>query len=174
MLVTVAAIAGTPAASLAAIKSKESGVRLTSKTITVSRATVRKNLVGISADGIFKFKHANGALARLKAGKVMLLQGSDALIITRIAHSHGKLLVHTKPAALTDVISKGQISFSGAPNFHHAVLSKIVEPPAPKPRLTSPRRAIRMSAARQVRPGPRLPRPRHSRRRAPHRRSATR
>ena len=132
VLVTLAAIAGSPAVGVAAIKSKESGVRLTSKTVTVSRATVRKNLIGISPDGIFKFKHAAGALARLKARKVMLLQGSDALIITRIAHSHGNLLVHTKPAALTDVISKGQISFSGAPNFHHAVLSKIVAPPSAK------------------------------------------
>ena len=87
----------------------------------------------------------------------MLLQGSDALIITRIAHSRGKLLVHTKPAALTDVISKGQISFSGAPNFHHAVLSKIVEPPSTKasadfaapsyPYVGSPPTATRASAA---------------------------
>jgi hypothetical protein len=119
-------------ASAASIKSRESGVRFTSKTITVSRATVRKNLIGISADGIFKFKHAAGPLAKLKRGKVMLLQGSDALLVTGIAHSHGKLLVDTKPAAITDVISQGHIAFSGAPDFHKAVLSKIVAPVSAK------------------------------------------
>lgn len=118
-----------PLASAASIKSRESGVRFTSKTITVSRATVRKNLIGISADGIFKFEHAAGPLAKLKRGKVMLLQGSDALLVTGIAHSHGKLLVDTKPAAITDVISQGHIAFSGAPDFHQAVLSKIVACP---------------------------------------------
>jgi hypothetical protein len=119
-------------ASAAPVKSRESGIRFTSKTITVSRAIVRKNLVGISADGIFKFKHAAGPLAKLKRGKVMLLQGSDALLVTTIGHSRGKLLVSTKPAAITDVISKGHIAFSGVPNFHNAVLSKIVEPVSAK------------------------------------------
>jgi hypothetical protein len=132
----LAALAGlgclSASASAASVKSKESGVRFTSKTITVSRAIVRKNLVGISADGIFKFKHAAGPLAKLKRGKVMLLQGSDALLVTSIGHSHGKLLVHTKPAMITDVISKGHIAFSGVPNFHNAVLSKIVEPVSAK------------------------------------------
>jgi hypothetical protein len=118
------------AASAPRIKSSETGIHFTSKTIMVDRATVRKNLIGISADGTFKFKQAAGALSRLKPGKVMLLQGSDALVVTSIGHSHGKLLVHTKPAKLTDVISKGHITFSGAPDFRKAVLSKIVVPPS--------------------------------------------
>jgi hypothetical protein len=133
VLAALAGLGGLSAsASAAPVKSKESGVRFTSKTITVSRAIVRKNLVGISADGIFKFKHAAGPLAKLKPGKVMLLQGSDALLVTSLGHSHGKLLVHTKPAMITDVISKGHIAFSGVPNFHNAVLSKIVEPVSAK------------------------------------------
>ncbi len=68
---------------------------------------MHRNLNGLSADGIFKFRHAVGALAKLRPGKVMLLQGSDALMITSIGHSHGKLLVHTKAAALTDVRMTG-------------------------------------------------------------------
>jgi hypothetical protein len=160
-LVVVVAMAGlgitSAPAFAAALNAKESGIRFTSKTVTVSRATVRKNLIGISADGIFKFRHAAGALAKLRPGKVMLLQGSDALLITSIGHSHGKLLVHTKAAALTDVISQGQITFSGAPDFHRAVLSKIVEPTSAKasadfarptyPYVGNPVGPIRASAA---------------------------
>jgi len=99
---------------------------LTSKTVSVGRATVRSQLIGISAAGTFKFRHAAGALAQLKAGNVMLLQGSDALLVAKITHSHGQLLIETKPANLTDVISSGQIRFSGVPNFAQAVASPIV------------------------------------------------
>lgn len=117
-----------PARAAARIKSSETGLHFTSKTIQVDRATVSRNLIGIAADGTFKFRRAAGALARVKAGKVMLLQGSDALLVTGVAHSRGALLIHTKPAQLTDVISSGHITFSGAPNFRNAVLSKVVVP----------------------------------------------
>jgi hypothetical protein len=132
VLVTIVVLAATlgvlTSASSAAIRAKETGVHYTAKTVRVDRATVRRNLAGISADGIFKFKHAAGALRQLKRGKVMLLQGSDALMVTALTHSHGKLLVHTKPASLTDVLSSGKIQFSGAPNFRQATLSHLVEP----------------------------------------------
>jgi hypothetical protein len=133
VLSTLALLAGaggaTGAASQAAlIKSSETGVRFTSKTVTISRSTVRKNLIGIAADGTFKFKRAAGALAKLKSGKVMLLQGSDAVLVKSVSHSRGKLLVHTKPAQLTEVISSGKISFAGAPDFRKAILSKVAVP----------------------------------------------
>jgi hypothetical protein len=118
--------------SAAAVKAKETGVHYTAKTVKVPRAIVRRNLIGISADGIFKFKHAAGSLGRLKRGKVMLLQGSDALVVAAITHSHGKLLVHTKPATLTDVLSAGKIQFSGVPNFRKATLTHLVEPVSAK------------------------------------------
>lgn len=121
--------AASAARSAPPITSKETGIHFTSKTIMIDRTTVRKNLMGISADGIFKFKSAAGALAKLKPGKVMLLQGSDALLVSSVTHSNGKLLVHTKPANLTDVISSGHITFSGAPDFRKAMLGRITVPP---------------------------------------------
>ena len=52
----------------------------------------------------------------------MLIRGSDAVVVKSVARSRGKLLVHTKPAKLTDVISSGKITFAGAPDFRKAVL----------------------------------------------------
>jgi hypothetical protein len=97
--------------------------------VSVDRATVSKNLIGIAQDGTFKFKSSVGMLARLKGGKVMLLKGSDALLVTGISHGKGKLLlVHTKPAGLTDVLSSGHITFTGTPDFRKAFLHQIVAP----------------------------------------------
>jgi hypothetical protein len=112
----------------AGIRSSESRIHFTSKTILVARAIVKKNLVGISSTGVFMFRHDAGALAELATGKVMLLQGSDALMVTKLARKHGRLLVSTKPADLTQVISSGRVTFSGPPNFKNAVLQKIVVP----------------------------------------------
>jgi hypothetical protein len=123
-----ATAASGPPATIAGgkVKSAETGIKYTSKTIAIPRSTVKHDLLGISAAGVFKFKHASGPLAKLKKGKVMLLQGADALLVTGISHSGGDLLVTTKPAGLTDVISSGKISFSGTPNFNQAVGQKIV------------------------------------------------
>ena len=127
-------VASVQAASAAPrISSHESGIRLTSKTVTVDRATVKQNLLGIATNGTFKFRRAAGALSRLKVGKVMLLQGSDALLVTKISHTGGKFLVSTKPAQLTDVISKGTITFSGRPDAHKAILNRIVTAPTAHP-----------------------------------------
>jgi len=90
---------------------------------------VVKDLVGISGTGTFKFKSTSGPLTTLKAGKVMLLEGSDALLVTGVTRSGGDLLVETSPAKLTDVISSGHIAFSGTPNFKNAFLSPVVVPP---------------------------------------------
>jgi hypothetical protein len=98
----------------------------------VPHATVVKYLTGISPTGAFKFKSDTGALALLKAGKVMLLQGSDALLVKSVSQSHGDLIVQTSPAGLTDVISSGHITFSGTPDFKNAFLSPIVVPPPAK------------------------------------------
>src|SRR5579862_2400304 len=51
--------------------SHESGIHYTSKTIVISRAFVRHNLIGISKAGIFKWKRDTGPLTQLKRGKVM-------------------------------------------------------------------------------------------------------
>lgn len=109
------------------VNSSEKGIKYTSKVIVVPRATVKKELKGISdTTGVFKFVHPSGQLTKLKVGRVMLLQGADALLVTKLKHSHGDLLVSTKPANLTDVISSGKISFAGTPNFDQAVGQPIV------------------------------------------------
>ncbi len=121
----------------APITSKETGIRFTSKTILVDRATVTKNLTGIAPDGTFKFKTAAGAIGKLKAGKVMLLQGADARLVSSVSHGKGTVvLVHTKPAVMTDVISSGHITFAGSPDFTKAFLGQIV----PTPKSAAPHR----------------------------------
>jgi hypothetical protein len=109
----------TPARGAApATSAAKTHVTFTSKTIFVDRKTVKRNLIGISADRTtFKFKHAAGALKRLRAGKVMVLVGADARIVTKIRHSHGQLLVITRAANLPDVIKSGHIGFSGPLNL---------------------------------------------------------
>ncbi len=71
-LSTLALLAGAGGATgvasqAASIKSGETGVRFTSKTVTISRSTVRKNLIGIAADGTFTFKRAAGGRRQLRA-----------------------------------------------------------------------------------------------------------
>ena len=69
-----------------------------------------------------KFKTAAGAIGKLKAGKVMLLQGADARLVSSVAHGKGTVvLVHTKPAVMTDVISSGHITFAGSPDFTKSI-----------------------------------------------------
>jgi hypothetical protein len=111
------------------LTSHETGIHFTSNTIVVPKATVTHNLIGVSANGIFKFKRAAGPLAALKPGKVMLLQGSDAVVVTSIGHSHGQLLVHTKAASLAQLIKSGKIAFSGAPNFRNAFVAPTITAP---------------------------------------------
>ena len=109
-----------PAHAAGKITSHETGIHFTAGTVQIPKSAVAHNLVGISKAGVFKFKHATGALAKLKPGKVMFLQGSDALVVTRVSHSHGQLLIATKPASLPQLISKGTLKLSGAPNFNQA------------------------------------------------------
>jgi hypothetical protein len=110
----------------APIASSETGIRFTSKTVAIPSSTVHHYLIGVSKIGVFKFKRAAGALARLKPGKVMFLKGSDALLVTRISHSGHQLLVSTKPASLPQLIKAGKIKFSGKPNFDHAFAGPII------------------------------------------------
>ena len=122
----------------ASIKGRETGVHFTANTIAIPKATVSHNLLGISRSGVFKFRRAAGALARLKPGKVMLLQGSDALLVTRVTHSHGRLLVATKPASLPQLIKSGKLTFSGAPNFRNAFIGPTIQTSSAKAAFDTP------------------------------------
>lgn len=122
------AIHASDARSSAGIHGHETGVRFTANTVEIPKAMVTHNLIGISRAGVFKFRSAAGPLGRLRPGKVMFLQGSDALLVTRVTHSHGRLLVSTKPASLPQLIKSGKLTISGAPNFHQAFLGPTIAP----------------------------------------------
>jgi hypothetical protein len=62
----------------------------------------------------------------LKTGRVLLLQGSDAVLVTKISHSHGQLLVSTKAAQLPQLIKSGKLTFSGPPNFRGAFVAPTI------------------------------------------------
>jgi hypothetical protein len=133
------AFTGSRLAAAPKLTTHETGVKFTSKTIVVPKRTVKKDLIGVSAKGEFKFKRPAGVLAKLKPGKIMLLKGSDAVLVTKVRHSHGKLLVYTKAASLPQLIKAGKITFSGAPNFRDAFVS---------PEITSSRFAGDLEAPR--------------------------
>jgi hypothetical protein len=102
------------------LHSTDRGVKFKPGVVKISAATVKHELVGISAKGVFEFKSTGGALGHLRKGKVVLLQGSDALVVTSVSRKHGKLFVSTKEADLTQVVSAGKFTFNGAPNWHDA------------------------------------------------------
>lgn len=96
-------------------------VTYTSKTVDVDRATVASSLIGVSSDGTYTFSSAAGALAKLAAGKVMLLEGTDVADVTGVSHSGGHLVVQTSPASLTDLIQNGHIAFSAPMDASHVI-----------------------------------------------------
>jgi hypothetical protein len=108
------------------LHSTEHGVKFKAGVVKVAAATVKHDLVGISGKGVFEFKSASGGLAHVHKGSVVLLQGSDALVVTKVSHKRGKLYLSTKEADLTQVISKGAITFSGAPNWEQASGNTVV------------------------------------------------
>jgi len=96
LLVAITALTGLSAqartaarAAASAITSHETGIAFTSHTVVVPKATVSQDLAGVSASGVFKFRHAGGPLASLKKGSVMLLVGSDAMEVTSVSHKGG-------------------------------------------------------------------------------------
>lgn len=99
------------------LRATTSGVRLTSKVVGLSPSLVRRELIGVSANGTFAFRGRGGAIARLRKGKVMVIPGINALKVTGLSRAHGRILVHTVEAKLPDVLKSGRITFSGAPNF---------------------------------------------------------
>jgi hypothetical protein len=111
-------------------------VVLTSKTVVISPSIVSSSLSSVSGNGAtYTFSHDNGPLAQLAPGKVMLLEGRDAAVVTTLEHSGGKLIVGAVPASLGDVVQSGQIDVSGPPDAAGAVgaqLDTAPPPPAPK------------------------------------------
>jgi hypothetical protein len=130
----VAGVSGTTAAApahfaaaariLAATSGPAAGtkVTLTSKTVVINPATVASSLSSVSPDGsTYTFSNSNGSLGQLKPGKVLLLEGRDAVVVTSVHHSGAKLVVDAAPASLTDVVQSGQIVVNGAPDTAQAI-----------------------------------------------------
>jgi hypothetical protein len=105
-----------------------SGVTYTPGTVVVPRSVVSAELIGIGRDGTFRFKSAAGPLAKLKVGSVMLLEGSAAGTVTALQDQNGELVVTTKDAPLTAIVSSGSISFSGVPEMSQAFVAPIDQP----------------------------------------------
>ena len=72
----IAAAGALVVAGLAGARSSQTGIHYASRVVIIDRGTVKADLLGISRDDTFKFKRAAGALAKLRKGSVMLLQGA--------------------------------------------------------------------------------------------------
>ena len=117
---------GRPAASARTLAVHESGVRFAHGTVTLSRSFVKANLIGVSAAGVYEFKHPGGPLAALHKGSVMILQGSDAVVITSSGRRAGRVLIGSKAATLGQVISSGKITVNGPINFGQGFVAPTV------------------------------------------------
>ncbi|MGO9975567.1 MAG: hypothetical protein ACLP01_22765 [Solirubrobacteraceae bacterium] len=104
----------------------ESGITFARGTVTLSRSFVNANLIGVSTAGVYEFKHPGGPLDALHKGSVMVLQGSDAVVVTSISHDAGHLLISSKAATLGQVISSGKITFNGPINFGQGFVAPTV------------------------------------------------
>lgn len=112
--------------SLRAVAVHESGITFAHGTVTISRSFVTANLAGVSAAGVYEFKRSGGPLSALHKGSVMILQGSDAVVVTSIGHRAGHLLVSSRAATLGQVISSGKITFNGPINFGQGFVAPTV------------------------------------------------
>jgi hypothetical protein len=92
-------------------------VTYTSQTVVIDPATVAQELISISDGGIFTFKSAAGALAKLASGKVMYLQGKAVAIVSNVAKNGGHLVVQTTQPTITDFIKSGTIDVSAPITF---------------------------------------------------------
>jgi hypothetical protein len=95
-----------------------SAITYTKQTVEIPSSTITSQLLTVSADqSTYTFKSKSGSLGKLKAGSVMLLQDIAVRDVTKVASSHGHLVVSTTPAALTDLISSGTLSWDAPIDF---------------------------------------------------------
>jgi hypothetical protein len=69
-------------------------------------------LKGISTNGdLFLFAASNGTIAALKPGSVLLIKGVMAKKVLAVEPADGDIAVLTEPAAVTDVIQDGHLTY---------------------------------------------------------------
>lgn len=91
---------------------------LSSKTIEVPSSLVKS----VSADGsIYTFSSGGGPLAKVAVGKVILIEGLDAIVVTSVRHSGSQLIVGAAPAAIGDLVEAGVLKVKGPPDMAEAV-----------------------------------------------------
>ncbi len=99
---------------------------LSPNTVVIDPALLRSSLVGVSPDGsTFTFSTASGPLAKLAPGKVILLYGYDAGVVSTVRHAAGKLVVATTPATLSQIVQSGTINVNSPPDYAGAFGSDI-------------------------------------------------
>lgn len=86
-------------------------VKLTDKAVVV-RGNGGKTLKSIASDGsTFTLDGSAQGIDQLQAGKVLLLTGVTVVKVTDVQRNGGDVVVKTEAAAITDVISDGEISW---------------------------------------------------------------
>ncbi|MGP8205844.1 MAG: hypothetical protein ACLQVK_07250 [Acidimicrobiales bacterium] len=91
---------------------------LTSKTIQVPSSLLKSVTAG---GATYTFAGTGGPLAKVAVGKVVLIEGEDAIVVTSVKRSGGQLIVGAAPASIGDVIESGQLKVTGAPDMAQAV-----------------------------------------------------
>jgi hypothetical protein len=122
LVITCAAlvpVAGASTAGARAAAAPGAGkVTYTKQTVLVPTATIKSQLISVSANGAtYTFKSRHGVLGKLKKGSVMLLQDLAVRDVTKVAKSHGHVVVSTTPAAITDLVANGTMSWNKPINF---------------------------------------------------------
>jgi hypothetical protein len=109
-------------------------VTFTPNTVAVSAARIQSSLVGLSPDGsTYTFSGDASPLSNLAPGKVMLLEGLDAAVVTGVQHSGNNLVVTTTPASLPQLIESGTIDVNAPPDTGNAFASEVAPLPGTSP-----------------------------------------
>jgi RNase P/RNase MRP subunit p29 len=112
----LATVAVVPAG--AATAAKAGAIQYTKNTVVIPTSTIKSQLISVSKDGAtYTFKSKQGKLARVKVGSVMLLQDLAVRDVSKTSRSHGHFVVTTTPAAITDLIRNGKLSWNKSVDF---------------------------------------------------------
>jgi hypothetical protein len=96
-------------------------VTFTPNTVAIAPSQVSSSLRSVSADGsTYTFSNSSGKLGDLAKGKVMLLEGFDAAVVTGVQHAGSSLVVSTAPAELSDIVQSGSIHVDAPPDYSDA------------------------------------------------------
>jgi hypothetical protein len=115
-----AAVPSAAAESLAS-QGSAAGVTYSAATVVVPKSVVAADLRSVSPNGAtYTFSSDTGVLRRLKKGSVMLLQGTAVRDVTSVSKKGAELVVSTTPAAITDLISNGTLTWNKAVDFANA------------------------------------------------------